>query len=291
MTGKDRTLEFQKISESLKAQNGPAKSLARPINHSLLTVRALASEISKETAETALKLKELTKLAKTKSPFGDPTSKIDEYTYTIKQDITVLQQKIQKLEQIVNGDHAPNKQTERHSTTIVNALNTNLLETTKKFGETLKLRTHNLKEQEERRERVTGHRALTPFKFQPAFDNFDDEKLVSSNGSDIVIKMSPMLQTYDNESLVLQRVDQVRDIEIEINQVQQIFMKLAELVNIHGEKIRRIEESMDETLVHGEDAHRNLLEVYTNLSSNRRLILKSFGVVMFFIMVWILFFA
>lgn len=68
----------------------------------------------------------------------------------------------------------------------------------------------NLKEQEERRERVTGHRALTPFKFQPAFDNFDEEKLVSSNGSDIVIKMSPMLQTYDNESLVLQRVDQVR---------------------------------------------------------------------------------
>lgn len=30
---------------------------------------------------------------------------------------------------------------------------------------------------------------------------------------------------------------------MEINQVQQIFMKLAELVNIHGEKIRRIEES------------------------------------------------
>lgn len=58
---------------------------------------------------------------------------------------------------------------------------------------------------------MTGHRAaLTPFKFQPAFDNFDEEKLVSSNGSDIVIKMSPMLQTYDNESLVLQRVDQVR---------------------------------------------------------------------------------
>lgn len=99
MTGKDRTLEFQKISESFKAQNGSGKALAKPANHSLLAVRALASEISKETAETALKLKELTKrklnicyfsltnflVAKTKSPFGDPTSKIDEYTYTIKQ--------------------------------------------------------------------------------------------------------------------------------------------------------------------------------------------------------------
>lgn len=54
----------------------------------------------------------------------------------------MLQQKIQKLEHIVHGDNAPNRQSERHSTTIVNALNTNLLETTKKFGETLKLRTH-----------------------------------------------------------------------------------------------------------------------------------------------------
>lgn len=61
MTGKDRTLEFQKISESFKAQNGSGKALAKPVNHSLLAVRALASEISKETAETALKLKELTK--------------------------------------------------------------------------------------------------------------------------------------------------------------------------------------------------------------------------------------
>jgi len=289
MTGKDRTSEFKKITETLQSQHGTVKSAQRMANHSLLSVRSLASEISKETSETALKLKELTRLAKTKSPFGDPTSKIDEYTYTIKQDITTLQQKIQKLENMVHDTNSSNRQTGRHSSTMVNALNSNLLETTKKFGETLKLRTNNLKEQEERRERVTGHKSLTPFKFQPAFDNFDEEKLVSSNGGDVVIKM-PLLQMHD-DSLVLQRVDQVRDIEIEIHQVQQIFSKLAELVDIHGEKIRRIEESMDETLVNVEDSNRNLLDVYNKLSNNRRLILKSFGVVMFFILVWILFFA
>lgn len=290
MTGKDRTSEFRKITESLKGQLGSVKTPPKRANHSLLSVRAFASEISKETAETALKLKELTKLAKTKSPFGDPTSKIDEYTYTIKQDITTLQQKIQKLESMVHETSAPNSQTGRHSSTMVNALNSSLLETTKKFGETLKLRTNNLKEQEERRERVTGHKSLTPFKFQPAFDNFDEEKMVSSSGGDIVIKMAPMLQMHD-DSLVIQRVDQVRDIEVEIHQVQQIFSKLAELVSIHGEKIRRIEESMDETLVYGTSAHRSLLETYENLSNNRRLIIKSFGVIMFFILVWILFFA
>jgi len=99
-----------------------------------------------------------------------------------------------------------------------------------------------------------------------------------------------MMQTYD-DSLVLQRVDQVKSIEREISQVQEIFKKLAELVSIHGEKIKRIEESMDETIVNGEDAQRNLMEVFTRMSSNRRLILKSFGVLMFFILVWILFFA
>jgi syntaxin 5 len=228
-------------------------------------------------------------LQKTKSPFGDPTTKIDEYTYSIKQDITTLQQKIQRLEDMVEGDSSLNKQTGKHSITLINALNSNLLDTAKKFGETLQLRTTNLKEQEERREKVTGHRALTPFKFQPAFDSFDEDKIVSNQGGDVVIKL-PMMQTYD-DSLVLQRVDQVKSIEREISQVQEIFKKLAELVSIHGEKIKRIEESMDETIVNGEDAQRNLMEVFTRMSSNRRLILKSFGVLMFFILVWILFFA
>jgi hypothetical protein len=61
MTGKDRTTEFKKITESLKGQLGSVKSPPKKPNHSLLSVRSLASEISKETAETALKLKELTK--------------------------------------------------------------------------------------------------------------------------------------------------------------------------------------------------------------------------------------
>lgn len=292
MTGKDRTLEFKSITEALKTQMVPVKTSTKKSHNTNLNVKNLASEISRETSETALKLKELTRLAKTKSPFGDPTSKIDEYTHNIKQDISTLQQKIQKLESIVNGEKSLNTQTGKHSTTIVNALNSNLLETTKKFTETLTLRTSNLKEQEERRERITGHKTLAPFKYQQtAFDNYDEDKLVSSDGSDVIIKMP--IQAYDdsNNSLVLQRVDQVREIETEIRQVQQIFTKLAELVSIHGEKMRRIEESMDETLHYGEKSHKNLLEVFNNMSNNRRLILKSFGVVMFFVLVWILFFA
>jgi len=287
MTGKDRTFEFRSIVESLNPKTHVSSPTNGKKNSSLLSVRKLASEISKETAETALKLTELTKLARTRSPFGDPTSKIDEYTFGIKQDITSLQQKIQKLEHMVKGESASNAHCGKHSATIINALNSTLLDTTKKFGETLKLRTNNLKEQEERRERVTGHRSLTPFKVQPVFDIYDEDKMGPSG--DVVIPMS--MQYDDNQSLVIQRVDQVREIEKEINQVQQIFMKLAELVSIHGEKIRRIEDKMDETLVHGEAAHSSLLQVYEGLSSNRRLILKSFGVVMFFILVWILFFA
>jgi len=202
-----------------------------------------------------------------------------------------LQNKIQKLDEMVNKDGGYNKQTGKHSATIVNSLNSILLDTTKQFRDTLNIRTQNLKEQEERRERVTGHRTLsTQFKFQTGFDNFDEDGMVSHNNGDVVIGMAPMIQSYD-ESLVLQRVDQVREIESQIKNIQEIFIKLAELVAQHSEKIRRIEDRVEEVLEHGESAHNSLMEVYNNLSGNRRLILKSFGVVMFFIIVWILFFA
>jgi hypothetical protein len=50
---------------------------------------------------------------------------------------------------------------------------------------------------------------MSMFSVCEKFSDAVREKLVSSNGGDIVIKMAPMLQMHD-DSLVIQRVDQVR---------------------------------------------------------------------------------
>jgi syntaxin 5 len=53
----------------------------------------------------------------------------------------------------------------------------------------------------------------------------------------------------------------------------------------------RIEDSMDTTLDHAEHAHKNLLKTLENLTGNRKLILKVFAVLSFFVILFMLFFA
>ncbi len=48
---------------------------------------------------------------------------------------------------------------------------------------------------------------------------------------------------------------------------------------------------MDTTIDHAEHAHKNLLKTLENLSGNRKLILKVFAVISFFIILFMLFFA
>lgn len=113
----------------------------------------------------------------------------------------------------------------------------------------------------------------------------------------------PMLVHADNNNdLILERADQVQvglarsrthlqDIQRQISEVYEIFTQLAGLVHKQGEQIRRIEDSMDSTLDHAENAHKNLLKALENLSGNRKLILKVFAVLTFFVVMFMLFFA
>lgn len=48
---------------------------------------------------------------------------------------------------------------------------------------------------------------------------------------------------------------------------------------------------MDSTLDYAENAHKNLLKALENLSGNRKLILKVFAVLTFFVIMFMLFFA
>jgi hypothetical protein len=48
---------------------------------------------------------------------------------------------------------------------------------------------------------------------------------------------------------------------------------------------------MDETIEHSEHAHQQIITAYNNLSDSRRMMLKGFGIVLFFIFIWAMFFA
>jgi len=250
-----------------------------------ISVNKRASEIGRKTTATASKLKELTELAKSRSPFGDPTEKIERLTEIITIDINNIKREIEDLERFI-GRGIGNKQTSDHSATVIRTLNANLCLTTKELSETLQLRTQNLKAQQDRIERISyGRRpGPSPLLLKPPIDEEDSK----TDNNEVVI---PMLQLDMEDDFVLQRASAVKDIAIYISEIQSIFKKLSSLVALETEKLQRLEDIHDVTAAHAESALENLLSYLKGISNDRWLILKAFLLIFFFLFIWFLFFA
>jgi syntaxin 5 len=253
------------------------------IKHSI-SVNKRASEIGRKTTATAAKLKELTELAKSRSPFGDPTEKIEKLTDIITVEINGIKKDIEDLERFI-GRSKGNKQTTDHSATLIRTLNSNLLHTTKELNNTLEIRTQNLKAQQERIEKISyGSKSGPSPIFRPTYDDDD-----SKTADDVIIAV-PMLQVQDDD-MVGQRAAAIRDIANHINQIQTIFKRISELVSIETEQLQRLEDIHDQTAEHAESALAELLKYLKGLSSDRWLYIKAFLIIFFFLFIWFLFFA
>eukprot|EP01113_Clastostelium_recurvatum_P021692 TRINITY_DN2573_c0_g1_i1.p1 TRINITY_DN2573_c0_g1~~TRINITY_DN2573_c0_g1_i1.p1 ORF type:complete len:333 (-),score=68.19 TRINITY_DN2573_c0_g1_i1:19-1017(-) len=153
MTYKDRTSEFNSLAETARAQSTAPRSMTKKAaikSQFMLT----ASQIGKDIFECSVKLNKLTKLAKKRSLFDDPSAEIEELTFMIKQDIQGLNRQIATLKSMGKG--GTGKQAEAHNDTVIGYLNTKLASTTKDFKDILQTRTETLRTQQERKQRFTG---------------------------------------------------------------------------------------------------------------------------------------
>eukprot|EP01121_Diplochlamys_sp_Union-15-3_P001311 TRINITY_DN11149_c0_g1_i1.p1 TRINITY_DN11149_c0_g1~~TRINITY_DN11149_c0_g1_i1.p1 ORF type:complete len:298 (-),score=36.24 TRINITY_DN11149_c0_g1_i1:21-914(-) len=292
---KDRTKEFSVITEGLRKRGvRPNLPLVKTSTKKTsipndVQVNQIASEIGRETYETAQKLKELTKLAKSRSLFDDPAEKIQELTFIIKGDIQRLNNKISNLQQYIKSKTSSNPQSSVHQTTIVDSLKNNLLQTTNQFREVLEIRTDNLKSQQERKESVIGtKRSQTQRVFQPQTYSTlynDDEQ---NESSELTIDL-PIVQT--TESILESRTNAIRVIESTMEELKVIFQNLATLVSQQAETIQRIDENVEYTMTSVEGADKHLLSYLTKISSNRWLIVKIFIVLIVFAVLFLVFFA
>jgi len=95
----------------------------------------------------------LANLARRTSMFDDPAQEIAELSGMIKTDIRRLNGDIAELQTASTAqDGGTNKQSVRHSNTVVDDLRLQLKDATKEFQDVLSLRTDNLKGQDSRRE-------------------------------------------------------------------------------------------------------------------------------------------
>ena len=87
------------------------------------------------------------------------------------------------------------------------------------------------------------------------------------------------------------RAEALQNVESTIVELGSIFTQLAEVVQAQGEMTARIDENVEETLANVDSAKAQLLRYLNGISGNRLLLVKVFGVLMAFLMMFVLFIA
>jgi len=121
-----------------------------------------------------------------------------------------------------------------------------------------------------------------------------DEDQSKTNNGEIVIQMPQISQSQlmisAQDRYISSRADAVANIERTITELQGIFQQLATLVAEQQEMVDRIDNNIDHTSSHVENAQLQLLHYLSNVSSNRWLIFKIFILVIFFLFIFVVFF-
>eukprot|EP00300_Choanocystis_sp_HF-7_P041062 c7681_g1_i1.p1 GENE.c7681_g1_i1~~c7681_g1_i1.p1 ORF type:complete len:221 (-),score=48.44 c7681_g1_i1:21-683(-) len=212
-------------------------------------------------------------VAKRKSLFDDKSEDIEELTVSITSDIGLMNQRLAQLESVQQRELL-RKQALQHSSCVVDALKGKLHSTASSFDNVLRLRSDNLKSQESRRKTFSAPSAMLPPSHVPL--------------------MTPPPNSHGHHQLALQtdsdylqsRGTMVEQVESHIVELGQIFSQLSQLVADQDELFQRIDENVNDTLINVEGAHNNFLTYYRNISSNRKLLLSMFAVLIIFIFIF-----
>ncbi|KAG6866063.1 hypothetical protein C0991_009160 [Blastosporella zonata] len=285
----------------------------------------MASAIGKDISSTSIKLNKLAQLAKRKTLFDDRPVEISELTFIIKQDIAHINKQIAALQSHRKQQNAQGanktiegKQIDEHHNNIVMMLQGKLANTSMTFKDVLEVRTQNMKESKDRTEQFmysTAAAANTPSNsllYQPSrndpmgdgspsrFDSKGKGRAVHDGdllamdltsaeegaGSQGAYHQMQLIEQQD--SYIQSRSTAIESIESTIAELGQIFTQLANMVAEQRETVQRIDADTMDIQSNVMGAQRELLKYWGSMVNSRWLMLKVFGVLIIFFLVFIL---
>ncbi|KAH9486556.1 Integral membrane protein sed5 [Psilocybe cubensis] len=280
----------------------------------------MASSIGKDISATTIKLNKLGQLAKRKTLFDDRPVEISELTFIIKQDIANINKQIAALQTYVKQRHGSSttpeaKMIDEHNNNIVMMLQGKLATTSMTFKDVLELRTQACLDACGIFSRTYFSAAnqapsllYNPQRNDPMGDgssNPYDQKgkgRAPQNGDVLSLDLNSaeegggssrngfmqMQLVEQQDSYIQQRSTAIESIETTIAELGQIFTQLANMVAEQRETVQRIDADTHDIMSNVSGAQRELLKYYASISSNRWLMLKIFGVLIVFFLVFIL---
>ncbi|XP_054159507.1 syntaxin-5-like [Oppia nitens] len=259
--------------------------------------------VARDLFATYQKLEKINVLAQKKTIFdGEEASReLNELVYIVKQDITSLNQQIEQLRQQQQMQQQKNAANiESHSKNVVLTLQHQLASISNNFKNTLQLRTQNMAQQKLRREQFTTSPAAVQSKNHSTVIDFSDEYAHSSSSNghnsnnngdyhDDQRLQEKQLLIYEDQSndYLEERTNTMQSIESTIVELGTIFNQLATMVQQQEEMITRIDANVTDTALNVEAAHQSLLQYFSSVTNNRWLILKVFGILFAFFILFV----
>lgn len=320
MASRDRTQEFVRIVRSQQGSysNGvlPHHDGKHPRDlHEYKDFMQRAKLIGRNISSTYAKLEKLTHLAKRRSLFDDSHDReIQELTGIIRHDLTSLTKQLGDLRNRsrIASSTGNNAHLQKHSSNLVGSLQSKVASITQMFKDVLEVRTENLKKQAERREQFTGgvvsgelppgavvghHQGSVLLADEAAAAHTSTRELNNING-EVAINLGnggayhQQLQLMEEQDTYLQsRADTMRTIESTIVELGQMFTQLATMVKEQEELVHRIDANVEDAELNVEAAHSELLRYFKSVSSNRMLMIKVFGIMIVFFVIFVVFMA
>ncbi|KAJ8309213.1 hypothetical protein KUTeg_014087 [Tegillarca granosa] len=258
MSCRDRTNEFMSAVKLMQSRhgNGVVSHRQNPALRHRSEFTQIAKKIGRDLANTYAKLEKLTLLAKRKSLFDDKPSKL--------------------------------------------AVMSN------EFKNVLEVRTENLKHQKSRREQFSQSNDLAQSALGSRGSSVllqdDANHAAGGTGGEVILNMDgdsvdkskyqQQLQLIDEQDSYIQnRAETMQNIESTIVELGSIFQQLAHLVKEQEEMVQRIDSNVEDTHMNVEAAHSEILKYFQSVTSNRWLMIKIFGVLIIFFIIFVVFMA
>ncbi|XP_063981986.1 syntaxin-5 [Diachasmimorpha longicaudata] len=308
MTSRDRTNEFANAIRSMQGRTAARAATVRNPRQarslqSYSNFMMIAKNIGKNIASTYTKLEKLTILAKKKSIFDDRQIEIEELTNIIKMDLNSLNKQIAQLQELGRKQRESSSQGHHissHSSSVVVALQSKLANMSNHFKSVLEVRSENMREEQTRREQFTQGHVST--KLPPSVMSGQQGSLLlqeqdSSTSVSIDFEPDPrqmMIQKTmrdDSNAYAASRADTMQNIESTIVELGGIFQQLAHMVKEQEEMVERIDSNIEDAEMNVEAAHTEILKYFQSVTNNRWLMIKIFGVLIFFFIFFVVFVA
>jgi len=246
---------------------------------------------------------------------------------SINKQIATLQVYVKQHAQSSAAKTPEGKQLDEHHSNVVMLLQSKLVNTSMTFKDVLELRTQNMKESKDRTEQFMHSTASAASQAPsnsllfagrkgqqdpmgdgslagaPRFPDSKGKGRAPQNGDILAMDLvtaeegtagegggayMQMQLVEQQEGYIQSRSTAIESIESTIAELGQIFTQLAQMVAEQRETVQRIDADTQDIAANVNGAQRELLKYYASISSNRWLLLKVFGVLIVFFLLFIL---